>query len=338
MNRAHVYSTTYKMPKVSYEPLIYNRDRFNAIDGPSYYITLAGLKQYEKSATDDNYKANLCANIINKALELVWFLNNHEVNRDMLIDMTREELQPLKIHILQAIECFKYAVAQGYPVKHYDDASNLRYCSLASIFALYFINIPETREFIRYYYGLFPNLKDDRELVRKLPCMLMYNCTRFGEFNHDMFRFLINIFRTLDISFDYTYYEEIINTVNDDYDPEDGTRPDEHMLELYSQYFQAGINHGFKINDKQVCALYQLIPCKLYLDIREFDKNIYYYKRLYRDMISNYNEWRRLERTDIITASRTKANFITRENIEQNGDTLVNINLATMANNIADFC
>lgn len=322
---------------------VYDAAKFDAISGPRYSITLERLMEYEKQApAEDPYKLIVCIKIINNVLELDWLLDRHYTFNDptQLISLEHNDYKPLYSHILEAINCFKYIMAQGYPIGHSNDSGILSYHIIKNIMTLYYIDMIEVREFIKYYFSLLPAIEEDDYRTPVLLGMLLHNCTNIGHvFNIDMFKFMTDIFKSLNMILDYTFYDEIIRISNDEFDHEDPADMDEGEVNRYFEYFKAGIDCGFKISREQVCVISQICPAgKVYLDIAEFDKNLYYYRILYEDMIANYDEWYQLERHDIALASKVKARFVTNENIAQNGDSIVNRNLYKLADFIANYC
>ncbi len=147
---------------------------FDEYDGPKYSIKLADLKQWLKdNRPDEQYY--ICADIIMHVIDIEYLLDRFSDDYDNYPVLGPDDDFDLTIitHVLEGIECFKYAVAQGCPVCYVisNGDSFREYGDLlgfSNVMRLLFIDTPEVRDFFNYYIGLFPKLKDDKSAIERI--------------------------------------------------------------------------------------------------------------------------------------------------------------------------
>lgn len=307
------------------------------INGPEYSISLSTLKYYEEHMNNKGYQKYLCGDIIKYVLNLESLLetnDNHAYYQK--INMKKSRYIPLKIHILEAIECFKYAVAQGYPVSYVNTNTYFKYDNFDDIINLFFIdNMPETREFIVYYLGLFPDIINDKKAIITLVKKMIAACDNNVKFDKELFKDMLYVANSVNISLNYIYYDTVKSLQKERcYDSE---WYDDEGYNAYSKFIQVGIDNGLKLNTKHIEFIREMeFTKKIYLNMENFDKYRDLYKSIPEDLVDNYNEWHSRLR-DIINANIIKTEFVINNRIEENGSGIVNINLAHVAHVINKY-
>ena len=310
------------------------------IHGPEYSINMNFMLFYLQNIRGATSNSYLCYDIINYVLDVtVIVINAHDPNYDnhyhRLVNINDERYILLKLHILEAITCFKYAIEAKYPISYssYNSSVEGRYYDiLDKIFDLFFIDMSEVQDFIIYYLELIHAINDDKKAIEYLVKNMINKCINPNGFNTLVFKRMLESLKIANISIEQFYY----NSINSELD-------DIYHIPVVTDYIcliQIGIDYGFKLNKAEIKYINNIDNFngrQLYLK-PDISNNLYYYKILPKCIIKNCDEWHQLQRIDIALASKVKARFITNENIAQNGNSIVNRNLSKLADFIANYC
>lgn len=230
-----------------------------SINGPEYSIMLSYLTKYDAFVEDKTFQKTLCNNIMEYVLDLSDILepsqsyNPKNIDDYKIIDINLPHYATLKIHVLEAIECFKFAIARGYPY-HYDKPgykNDKRYINLESITRLFYLDSREISNFIKYYFSLFPDISYDIEALKYMIKLTISRCIRVYEIDLITLKHVLDIFKSLNISLDYVYYDAAIDTILMDYDYDD-------MYDDLFDLLQYGIDYGIKVNDDNITRITKL--------------------------------------------------------------------------------
>lgn len=310
------------------------------IHGPEYSINLSFMLFYLQNIKGANNNSYLCHDIINYVLDInALITNDHDPNNNYyrLIDMTDERYILLKLHILEAIECFKTAVGGNYPISYSSFVSSnkgdyISYDILDKIIDLHFIDMPEVQDFIVYYLELVaPLLKNDKEAIKYMATHMIDKCRRPHHiFNAPVFKRMLDSLKIANISIEQFYYSTINREFDDlSYIP---------CITDYVSLIQIGTEYEFKLNAAEIKFINDHDDYRgrqLYLE-PDFSKNLYYYKILPHIIVSNIDEWNNQKREDIATSNYIKTALIT-QTIAQNEDSLAKSNVIHLANFISDY-
>lgn len=300
---------------------------------PKYSIKMADLKEWLEDA--NNNRDYICADIVNHVLHIGDILEEFIDDYDKYPTLKPDDEidQSIIKVVLEGIECFKYAVAQGCPA-HYitrktsDDEEE---ASFDNIIMLLFIDVPEVRSFVTYYIRLFPEFEDDENAVQDIIADTVFYMNKFENgFNIELFNMIIGELKSMHISLDYVYYDALMCIfANINYNEGDDAL----------RFIQLGIDNGFKLDcDEESDIIEYLFEIEgtIYLDLDNLAANLPFYRALPRELISNYDEWYNQERDDVVISNTVKTNFVIKQRLAQNRD-LVNTNLAHVANLVTDY-
>lgn len=229
-----------------------NRDIINNNHG-DYDISLFWLtKKYNECNGQFEHGAILCSEILNHACLIDYGIANESIDRN----------------VIEAAECFKFLVERGHPynykveptegamnpdIKIYHDL-----CTVVYI-ARYRMHLKEIREFVAYYFALFPEINDDERakmiIARSIiSTVARVNINEFDEYDADVMLDpdvfvdnILEILREFGINLDGIYYEALNLTIA----KSDG-RIVKEDINYYVTCLESGIKAGVVINNKEL--------------------------------------------------------------------------------------
>lgn len=304
--------------------------------GPDYSISLSYLEYYHKHSTSVKFKKMFCRDIMYYVLHITEVIEiNNDTGYYTIIDLNNDKYTPLKIHIIEAIECFKFAIAHGYSYYYKRKANKIynTYHDLETVFKLSFIDLPEVRDFIVYYFSLFPNICYDlKASLFILENSIIWSLQHDGDIDVTILSRLLAICKTVNITIDLGYYYLIHKMIIDNNNNE---------MISYNQIIklvQFGIDYGIKADSYNIEFINNWFDHKtaFHLDLN-LHKNLYLYRKLKPDRIRNHEEWFNQERGDIYYSNIIKTTFVINEITKQIGANLVNTNLAHLSSIIDKY-
>lgn len=179
--------------------------------------------------------------------------------------------------VIEATECFKFLINRGYSY-HYNAlqdgvrsrlgvyADYGQYADLCAIIYLarYRVHIKEIREFIVYYFGLFPEINDDHDAKLVIARAIISSAHLVDDGDEDEVagdntgddtyipdsvtytKYILGVMRDIGISLNHVYYEALNCTMKED------VRGHVGSYYYYRKYLEIGVEAGLVISNNEL--------------------------------------------------------------------------------------